>query len=119
MIPTSLSFLSRKTVTKVTPVFITLAVFVVAFVLPQDDLQTLLVFSVLIVVFTIYRFDSGIPIGFAIFLLVISAFLTAQKSDDLVKRISELSYWFLVAGIVFILINFYRKKTISNKEEIV
>ena len=118
MIPVKLSFLSRKMYTKVIPIIITIAVFVLTFVLPEGDLKTLLIFSALIVVFSIYRFDSGIPISFAIILLVIAAFLTSQKADDLVKRLAELSYWFLIAGIACILINFYRNKTKSNKEEI-
>ena len=118
MNPVKLSFLSRKMYTKVIPIIITLAVFVLVFVLPQEDLQTLLTFSVLIVVFSIYKFDSRIPIGFAIIILVICAFLTSQKADDLVKRLAELSYWFLIAGIACILINFYRNKTKLNKEEI-
>jgi hypothetical protein len=118
MIPVKLSFLSRKLFTKVIPIIITLAVFVLAFVLPQGDLKTLLIFSVLIIVFSIYKFNSGIPIGFAIILLVICAILTSQKADDLVKRLAELSYWFLIAGIVCILINFYRNKSKSNKVEI-
>src|SRR6188508_1990680 len=99
MISLKLSFLSRKMYTKVIPIIITLAVFVLVFVLPQEDLQTLLTFSALIVVFSIYKFDSRIPIGFAIIILVICAFLTSQKADDLVKRLAELSYWFLIAGI--------------------
>jgi len=74
--------------------------------------------KLLIVVFSIYKFDSGIPISFAIIILVIAAFLTSQKADDLVKRLAELSYWFLIAGIACILINFYRNKTKLNKEEI-
>jgi len=118
MIPVKLSFLSRKLYTKVIPIIITIAVFVLTFVLPEGDLKTLLIFSALIVVFSIYRFDSGIPISFAIILLVIAAFLTSQKADDLVKRLAELSYWFLIAGIACILINFYRNKTKSNKKEI-
>ena len=118
MISLKLSFLSRKMYTKVIPIIITLAVFVLVFVLPQEDLQTLLTFSVLIVVFSIYKFDSGIPISFAIIILVIAAFLTSQKADDLVKRLAELSYWSLIAGIACILINFYRNKTKLNKEEI-
>lgn len=118
MIPVKLSFLSRNVLTKVIPIIITLAVFVLGFVVPQQELQTLLLFSVLVVVFIIYKFDSGIPIGFAIILLIISAFLTSQKADDLVKKLSELSYWFLVSGIICILINFYRKNSKENKEEL-
>jgi len=103
--------------TKIIPIIISLAVFLLVFVLPQEDLQTLLTFSALIFVFSIYKFDSRIPIGFAIIILVICAFLTSQKADDLVKKLAELSYWFLIAGIACILIDFYRNKTKSNKED--
>ena len=112
------SFLTRKTLKRVLPFGITLAVLALAYLLPQGDLRTLLLYAVLIPVFSIYRFDSRILIGCAIILLVIGAVLISQKADETVKRLAILSYWFLVAGIICILIDFYRKKPIQNQEEI-
>ena len=112
------SFLTRKMLMRVLPFGITVAVLALAYLLPQGDLRTLLLYAVLILVFSIYRFDSRILIGCAIILLVIGAVLTSQNADETFKRLAVLSYWFLVVGIVCILIDFYRKKAIQNKEEI-
>jgi hypothetical protein len=74
------------------------------------DLQILLIFALLIVVFSFYRFDPRIPIGYAILLFVIQAVLTAQNQDVTVKLLAVLSYWLLVVGIICMIIELFRKK---------
>jgi len=76
----------------------------------RDDLITLLIFVVLLLLaFSICKFDSRIPIIYAIILLVIAAVLTSQKADDSAKRLALISYRLLVIGIIAVLIDFYRK----------
>lgn len=90
--------------------FITsLAVFFLAYFSLQDDLKRLGLFGALIIVFYIFKFDSRIPIFYAILLLLIAALLTSQNVNDSADQLAILSYWFLVVGIVCTLIDLYRK----------
>ena len=77
--------------------------------LPQDDLITLLIFVVLLLAFSICKFDSRIPIIYAIILLIIAGVLASQKADDSAEKLALISYWLLVIGIIAVLIDFYRK----------
>lgn len=87
----------------------TLAVLVLAYFVPQDDLKTLLLFAFLFIAFSIYKFDSRIPIIYAILLLLIAGVLTSLNAVDSVNRLAVLSYWFLVVGIICILVDLCRK----------
>jgi hypothetical protein len=109
MMDIAFSFLSNRDIPRVIPFIITLAVILLAYIMPQDDLVTLLIFAILLLVFSICKFDSRIPIIYAIILLLIAAVLTSQKADDSVKKLALISYWLLVIGIIAILIDFYRK----------
>jgi hypothetical protein len=102
------SFLSNTDIARVIPFIITLAVILLAYFMPQDDLITLLIFTVLLLAFCICKFDSRIPIIYAIILLVINGVLTSQKADDSAERLALVSYWLLVVGIIAVLIDFYR-----------
>ena len=103
------SFLSNRDIPRVIPFIITLAVLLLAYIMPQDDLITLLIFAVLLLAFSICKFDSRIPIIYAIILLVIAGVLTSQKADDSAEKLALISYWLLVVGIIAVLIDFYRK----------
>jgi undecaprenyl pyrophosphate phosphatase UppP len=105
----ALSFLPNRDIPRVIPFIITLAAILLAYIMPQDDLITLLIFAVLLLAFSICKFDSRIPIIYAIILLLIAAVLTSQKADDSVKKLALISYWLLVVGVITILIDFYRK----------
>jgi hypothetical protein len=109
MMDIAFSFLSNRDILRVIPFIITLAVILLAYIMPQDDLITLLIFAILLLAFSICKFDSRIPIMCAIILLAIAAVLTSQKADDSVKRLALISYWLLVVGIIAVLIDFYRK----------
>jgi hypothetical protein len=114
-----LAFLScRKTQKKMIPYIITLTVLVIWYLLPQDDLITFLILVVLILVFCICRFDSRIPIIFAILLLLIGGVLTSQQKDVVANRLAVQSYSLLIVGIVSIITELYRK-TICNDDVIV
>jgi len=82
---------------------------------PQDDFKTLLTSGFLILTFSIYRFNPRIPIIYAILLLLIAGVLTSQKtSDDSVKKLAELSFWFLLVGITCIGVDLCRRtKTVE------
>jgi hypothetical protein len=110
MRPFDISFLSRKSFGRIFPFAVPLAAVLLAYTLLHGDLQILLIFALLIVVFSIYRFDPRIPIGYAILLFVIQGVLTAHNEDFSVKMLAVLSYWLLVVGIVCMIIDLFRKK---------
>jgi hypothetical protein len=109
MMGITFSFLSIRDIPRVISYIITLAALLLAYAMSQNDLITLLIFTVLLFVFTIFKFDSRIPIGYAIILLVVSAVLTFLNVDDSVKRLTLISYWLLVVGIIDVLVDLYRK----------
>ena len=109
MMDIALPFLSSRHIPRVIPFIITLAVILLAYIMPQDDLITLLIFAVLLLAFCICKFDSRIPIIYAIILLVTAAVLTSQKADDSAKKLALISYPLLVVGVIAILVDFYRK----------
>jgi undecaprenyl pyrophosphate phosphatase UppP len=111
MMDFAFSFLSNKDILRVIPFIITLAALLLAYFMPQDDLKSLLILVALILAFSIRKFDSRIPIIYAIVLLLIAGVLTSQKADDSVKKLALISYWLLVVGIIAVLIDFYRKTT--------
>jgi hypothetical protein len=92
------------------PFAIPLVAVLLAYTVLQGDLEILLIFALLIVVFSIYKFDPRIPIGYAILLFVIQGVLTAHNEDFSVKMLAVLSYWLLVVGIVCMIIDLFRKK---------
>jgi hypothetical protein len=110
MRPFGTPLLSRKSFGRIFPFAIPLAPVALAYTLLQGDLQILLIFALLIVVFSVYRFDPRIPIGYAILLFVIQAVITAQNEDVPVKLLAVLSYWLLVVGIVCMIIELFRNK---------
>jgi hypothetical protein len=109
MMDITFSFLSIRDIPRVIPYIITLAALLLAYAISQDDLITLLIFTVLLFAFVIFKFDSRIPIVYAIILLVVSAVLTSLNVDDYVKSLTLISYWLLVVGIIAVLVDLYRK----------
>jgi hypothetical protein len=110
MQPFGSSFLSKKSIGRIFPFAIPLVAVLLAYTVLQGDLEILLIFALLIVVFSIYKFDPRIPIGYAILLFVIQGVLTAHNEDFSVKMLAVLSYWLLVVGIVCMIIDLFRKK---------
>ena len=114
----TLAFLSsRKTQKKMIPFVITLTVLVIWYLLPHDDLMMFVMLVVLTPLFCIYKFDSRIPIIFAILLLLIGGVLTSQQKDDAANRVVVQSYSLLIVGVVSIITELYRK-TIRNHDVI-
>jgi hypothetical protein len=109
MKPFGISFLSKKSFGRIVPFIIPLLV-LLAYTLSHSDLIILFIFALLTLLFSIYRFDPRILIGYAILLFVIEAVLTARNEVASVKLLAVLSYWFLVAGIISILIDLGRNK---------
>jgi hypothetical protein len=78
-----------------------------------NEIATFLVFLMLIPVFAIFRFDGRIPLGYAIFLLIIAGILTFIKQGDLVDQLVIFSYWLLTVGISILLIDWFRGKSVK------
>ena len=98
---------------KIVPFIITLAAVLIAYAFPKAEILNLIIFVILILIFSVYRFDPRILIAYAILLLVISGALTFQKSDYS-GQIAVLSYWLISSGVVCLIIDLYRKsKTVG------
>jgi hypothetical protein len=93
---------------KSVPFIITLAAVLIAYALPKAEVLTLIVFVILILIFSVFRFDPRILIAYAILLLVISGALTFQKSDYS-SQMAVLSYWLISTGVICLVIDLYRK----------
>jgi hypothetical protein len=103
------SFLSNRDIPRVSALIITLAALLLAYIASENNLITFLIFGVLLFAFSIFKFDSRVPIVYAILLLLIAAVMTSLGQDDSVKKLALISYWLLVVGVVAVLIDFYRK----------
>jgi hypothetical protein len=110
MKPFDSSFLSKKSIARFFPIVILLVVVLLAYTLLLEDLELLLIFALITIVFSIFKFDPRIPIGYAILLFVIQAVLTTRNDEASVKLLAVLSYWLLVVGIVCMIIDLIRKK---------
>jgi len=87
-----------------------LVVVLLAYSLLHEDLELLLIFTSFVVVYSILKFDPRIPIGYAILLFIIQAVFTTLNNEASVKLLAVLSFWLLVAGIVGMIIDLFRKK---------
>ena len=76
----------------------------------KSEILTLAIFLALLIIFAKQKYDSRIPIGFALLLLVITAFVLAFSSEALANRIAIYSYYYLVVGVVLQLIGYIREK---------
>ena len=99
---------------KIVPIFITLVAVLIAYALPKADILTLIIFVVLILIFSVYRFDPRILIAYAILLLVIAGALSFQKSDYSQNQIAILSYLLISTVVICFIIDLYRRtKTVG------
>lgn len=99
---------SKATFRRIVPFIITPAVLVIGFILVEDDLKTFLIYAGLIVVFSIFRFDSRIPVMFAILLLIIAGVFISQQQSDSASRLAVQSYLLLFVGISCVVIEFFK-----------
>jgi hypothetical protein len=101
---------SRGYFKTISPFLWTTVPIVISYFFPQDELKTFLIFVMLIPIFTIYKFDGRVIIGYAISLLLLIAVLTIRKEENYNDQIATFSYWLLVDGICCIFIESFRKK---------
>jgi len=92
------------------PFLWTAAWIIISYFFAQDQLKTFLIFVMLIPIFTIYKFDGRILIGYAISLLILVAVLMIRKEVNYSEQIATFSYWLLIDGICCIFIESLRKK---------
>lgn len=98
---------------KSVPFIITFVAVLIAYALPKAEVLTLTIFVILIIIYSIFRFDPRVLIAYAILLLVIAGALTFQKSDYS-SQMAVLSYWLISAGIICLIIDLYRRtKTVG------
>ncbi len=74
----------------------------------NSELLTLLIFLALLITYAIKKYDSRIPIAFALLLLVLSAIELAFKSEAAANQIAIYAYYYLVAGVLLQLIEYIR-----------
>jgi hypothetical protein len=94
---------------KIVPFVITFVAVLIAYLLPKAEILTLTVFVIVIVIFSVFRFDSRILIAYAILSLVIAGALTLQNSE-FSSQMAVLSYWLLSAGVICLIIDLYRRR---------
>jgi uncharacterized membrane protein YqjE len=95
------------------PLIIAFVVVLIAYAFPKAEILTLIIFVIVILIFSIYRFDPRIFIAYAILLLVVTGALEFWKSDSS-SQMAVLSYWLMSAGVICLIIDFYRRtKTVG------
>ncbi len=85
--------------------------------LVQSELITLAIFFAVLVIFAIKKYDSRIPIGFALMLLVLAAMELAFASADTANQLAIFAYYCLVVGVLLQLIEYVREKPKSGDYE--
>ena len=101
-----------KLLKRIIPLVIPLVIIIVTYTLPQNDFKSTIAFVFLIFVFSIYRFDSRILIAYGVILLIFTAILTYSNVINAAEHIAVLSYLTISSGIVSLIIDFYRKRTV-------
>lgn len=115
---TSISILLGGLLANVLPIVITFAIVIIAYFFTWVDYVTLSIFSLLIFVFSMFKFDPRVLIGYAILLLLITGTLTYfNAADDSIEQAAVISYWLLVSAIVYSIIELYRKR--KNTQEVI
>jgi hypothetical protein len=77
----------------------------VAYTFSHSDMIVFLIFLCLIPIYAVWKFDGGIPIGYALLLLAIAA-----GKQSLGYPLASFSYWLLLVGVCCLLIDFVRNK---------
>ena len=112
------SILLRGLLHNFLPIVITLAAVIIAYFFTLVDYVTLTVFSILIVVFSMFKFNPRILIGYAILLLLITGTLTyLNVAEDSIEQAAVISFWLLVSTIIYSVVELYRKR--KNSQEVI
>ena len=112
------SILLRGLLHNFLPIVITLAAVIIAYFFTLVDYVTLTVFSILIVVFSMFKFNPRILIGYAILLLLVTGTLTyLNVAEDSIEQAAVISFWLLVSTIIYSVVELYRKR--KNSQEVI
>lgn len=97
---------------KYVPYFITTLLTLIAyFFFYSSDILTFLSFIVLVPIFLYFKYDSRIPIGFAILMLLLAGIvLSITQNLNFANLFAIYAYWLLVVGIVCLTINYVRER---------
>lgn len=82
----------------------------------QSETRTIETFVAFTAVYAVKKYDSRIPAGFALSLLVLAAFAFVSKSEELADRIAMYSYYYLLAGVVLHSIEYLRDPGDKHEE---
>lgn len=104
------STLSHGVILNLRPILISLAAVIIAFYFKSQDYITMSIFAILMFVFCKFKFDGRVLIGFAISLLLVTGILTYSKAGDSIQQMAVMAFWFLVAGIICLLVESLRHK---------
>lgn len=95
------------------PFIIAFVAVLIAYALPNAEILTLIIFVIVILIFSVFRFDPRILIAYAILLLVVTGALQFWNSDSS-SQMAVLSYWLMSAGVICLIIDLYRRtKTVG------
>ncbi|MBU5689248.1 MAG: hypothetical protein KQA41_03425 [Candidatus Aenigmarchaeota archaeon] len=92
-----------------------LSILISHFVFKGEDLKTFLSFVVLIPIFTYFKWDGRIPVGYALVMLIAAAIVLAfMKNESLANQLAIYAYWLLVTGVLCLTIEYMRESKNSE-----
>lgn len=107
-----------KTVKSQTPYILVISSIVVShFAFESQNLPTLLSFLFLIPTFVHFQFDGRIPVGFAIWMLVLAAISASYGKTTLANQLAVYAYWLLVVGAACLTMESIRENGKSTSTE--
>ncbi len=98
----------QEVLTKVNPPVLYTAIAILAANNTTDELMQLGIFFILFAIIVIQKHDSRIPIGFALLLLVLSAFQLAFITETAANRSAIFAYYLLCVGVLSQFIEYLR-----------
>ncbi len=108
--------IKQSLISQIPYLLVLVSIFLSHFIFKAQDLPTFLSFIVLIPIFTFFKFDGRIPIGYALLMLALSATVLAfYKNEILANQLSIYAYWLLVVGVVCLTIEYIREQRKSKK----
>jgi hypothetical protein len=91
-------------------ILVIIAILISLFIFPDGNIATLLSFIVIIPFFVFFKFDSRIPIGYALIMLVLAAItLELIKNESFANQLAIYAYWLILVGTICLIIRYIRE----------
>ena len=83
----------------------------------DEELRTLLIFVLYLILSIIHNIDPRYPIIAAIGCLILSAVLLSVKNEVLANKVAIYAYYFLVVGVILNIIEYIREEKSHTKRD--